>query len=528
MEGRELPIGWEVANGSDMFELVTSGSRGWAKYYSDDGQLFIRIGNLDHDSIELDLRDVQHVRPPVGSEGNRTRLEPNDILISITAELGMVALVPEGLGEAYVNQHVALARPSSEIDARFLAWYLASESDGKHQLLEAKRGATKVGLGLPDIRNLILPLAPLSEQRRIAAKLDTTLAAVDACRQRLDGVAAILKRFRQAVLAAATSGELTREWREERSREEAWQQKTIDQIANVGTGSTPLRSNPAFYDSSGIPWITSAATSVELITSASEFVTEEGQGASRLRIYPEGTLLVAMYGEGKTRGQVSELGIAATINQACAAIHDPIEPYLMPFIKIVLKANYLEMRILAEGGNQPNLNLSKIKQFPIALPSKDEVFEICDRVETFFSLADQLEARLTAARRIVERLTPALLAKAFRGELVPQDPGDEPASALLERIRAARQAEAGAGKPSRRGRPKAAANPDQLPLDAAPVPPDFLAGLLRECGPLSERALLAVSELEPQRFQQQLYGELESGTAREVQADGQLLLEAVG
>ena len=99
---------------------------------------------------------------------------------------------------------------------------------------------------------------------------------------------------------------------------------------------------------------------------------------------------------------------------------------------------------------------------------------------------------------------------------------------LLERIRATRQAEAGAGKPARRGRPKAVANPDQLPLDPAPVTPDFLAGLLRECGPLSERALLVASELEPERCEQQLFQELEKGTAREVQANGQVLLEAVG
>ncbi|QPN66251.1 restriction endonuclease subunit S [Synechococcus sp. CBW1006] len=138
----------------------------------------------------------------------------------------------------YVNQHVALARPSSEIEARFLAWYLASESDGKRQLLEAKRGATKVGLGLPDIRNLFLPLAPLNEQRRIAAKLDTTLPAVEACRQRLDGVAAILKRFRQAVLAAATSGELTREWREEIGKSlDAWTARTVgDVVTDIEAG----------------------------------------------------------------------------------------------------------------------------------------------------------------------------------------------------------------------------------------------------------------------------------------------------
>ena len=442
--------------------------------------------------------------------------------------VGKVAVARELPHESAFGAFLSAVRPLPALDGQYLFHFLRSDSV-QRQIRDGSSQTTNIAnISAGRLREIVAPVAPLDEQRRIAAKLDTTLAAVEACRQRLDGVAAILKRFRQSVLAAATSGELTREWREERSCEEAWQQKTIDQIANVGTGSTPLRSNPAFFDSSGIPWITSAATSAELITSASEFVTEEGQAASRLHIYPEGTLLVAMYGEGKTRGQVSELGIAATINQACAAIHDPIEPYLMPFIKIVLKANYLEMRILAEGGNQPNLNLSKIKQFPIALPSKDEVFEICDRVETFFTLADQLEARLTTARKVVDRLSPALLAKAFRGELVPQDPGDEPASVLLERILAARQAEAGAGKPSRRGRRKAATNSDQIAMDAAPVPLDFLAGLLRECGALNERALLAVSELEPQRFQQQLYRELESGTAREVQDNGQVLLEAVG
>jgi type I restriction enzyme S subunit len=164
----------------------------------------------------------------------------------------------------------------------------------------------------------------------------------------------------------------------------------------------------------------------------------------------------------------------------------------------------------------------------IQVPSLEEQSELIDRVETLFTLADQLEARLTAAHKVVDRLTPALLAKAFRGELVPQDPNDEPASVLLERIRAARQAEAGACKPSRRGRKKAATNPDQIAMKAAPVSADFLTGLLRECGALSERALLAVSELEPKRFQQQLYRELESGTAREVQDNGQVLLEAVG
>ena len=171
--------------------------------------------------------------------------------------------------------------------------------------------------------------------------------------------------------------------------------------------------------------------------------------------------------------------------------------------------------------------------YVIVVKQIEEQHEIVRRAQHLFTLADQLEARLHVARKVVDRLTPALLAKAFRGELVPQDPGDEPTSVLLERIRAARQAEAGAGKPSRRGRPKAAANPAPVDRNAAPapsepLPPDLLTQLLRECGALSERALLAVSELEPERFEQQLFRELEKGTAREVQANGQVLLEAVG
>jgi type I restriction enzyme S subunit len=145
-----------------------------------------------------------------------------------------------------------------------------------------------------------------------------------------------------------------------------------------------------------------------------------------------------------------------------------------------------------------------------------EMEQIVSMVQELFSLADHLDVKLATARKIVDRFTPALLAKAFRGELVPQDPSDEPASVLLERIRAARQAEAGGGKASGRGRKKAAASPEQSPLPAAPAPPpDLLAQLLQECGALSERALLAASELEPGRFRRQLALEVEAGNIRE-------------
>ena len=101
---------WEEKKGEDFFEYVTSGSRGWAKYYSDKGSIFIRMGNLNHGTIELDFSDIQYVELPDQVEGQRSKLQKNDILISITADVGMIALVREDM-DAYINQHVALARP---------------------------------------------------------------------------------------------------------------------------------------------------------------------------------------------------------------------------------------------------------------------------------------------------------------------------------------------------------------------------------------------------------------------------------
>jgi type I restriction enzyme, S subunit len=152
---------WPVVKSGELLSFVTSGSRGWARYYAESGALFLRIGNLDHDSVSLDLHDLQRVAPPAGAEGTRTKVQASDILISITADVGMVGLVPSTLGEAYINQHVALARPLPTVHPPYLAWCLTSPQ-AQRQFLKLQRGATKVGLGLDDIRAVDVP-PPLSQ-----------------------------------------------------------------------------------------------------------------------------------------------------------------------------------------------------------------------------------------------------------------------------------------------------------------------------------------------------------------------------
>lgn len=187
------------------FRFVTSGSRGWAKHYSADGPLFIRMGNLVRTSIRLRFEKVQHVRVPSHAEGRRTRLVPGDLLVSITADTGMIGVVPEGLGEAYVNQHVALARVKEALEPTFVAWYLTSPH-GQRMLNRNRRGATKAGLGLDDVRGVQVP--DLSEQAQVELcnVIEGELSKVESIEQQLQASRMRARVLRNAILQEGFAG----------------------------------------------------------------------------------------------------------------------------------------------------------------------------------------------------------------------------------------------------------------------------------------------------------------------------------
>jgi type I restriction enzyme, S subunit len=203
-----IPNTWKWKLSAELFDYVTSGSRGWAKYYSDSGPLFIRMGNLDHDTIYLDLKDTQKVNPPSGSEGIRTRLKPNDILVSITADVGMIGLVPNSLEEAYINQHIALARPKSDINPSFLAWFFASNA-ARSPLMKLQRGATKVGLGLEDITSVWVPIPSDKEQTEIVNFIESQFSNIQSLQLFILKNLNRSEHLRQSILQQAFTGRLT-------------------------------------------------------------------------------------------------------------------------------------------------------------------------------------------------------------------------------------------------------------------------------------------------------------------------------
>ena len=209
----ELPPGWVWATVEMVGEHVTSGSRGWAKYYAKSGSLFIRVGNFNRLTVDLDLQNLTFVRPPSGPEANRTRLQNGDLLLTITADVGMVGLVDErvldGYDDAYINQHVCLIRPTRIDVAPYISYALASEFVQK-QIEQKQYGATKKGLNLDDVKSLIFPLPPLDEQRRIVAEVERRLSVARRLEETVETNLRRLARLRQSILKAAFEGRLGR------------------------------------------------------------------------------------------------------------------------------------------------------------------------------------------------------------------------------------------------------------------------------------------------------------------------------
>jgi type I restriction enzyme, S subunit len=173
----ELPEGWEWCRVQDVAMFTTSGSRDWAKYYSETGALFVTMGNLSRGSYDLRLDTLRYVQPPQGGEGSRTKLEANDLLISITGDVGNLGLIPENFGEAYINQHTCLLRFMPECHDKYFPEFMRSPW-AKFQFEAPQRGI-KNSFRLSDVGEMLLPLPPKQERFRIALKIDELLRVCD-------------------------------------------------------------------------------------------------------------------------------------------------------------------------------------------------------------------------------------------------------------------------------------------------------------------------------------------------------------
>jgi type I restriction enzyme, S subunit len=460
--------------------------------------------------------DISTRRPLSEVQKGYTSFQAGDVLfakITPCMENGKLAIVPpldNGIGFGSTEFHVVRSR--ANVAPKWLAYFLSQSEFRKFARRHMTGTAGQLRVATPWLAKATLPLAPTAEQTRIVDKLEELLSGLDAGVAELKAAQEKLAQYRQSLLKAAVEGQLTAAWREENSEPEedgaqllarilckrrarweakqlakfraqgkappkSWKEKypepmaperadrpmlpvgwswaTIDQLADVGTGVTPLRSRTQYFQSGTIPWVTSGALNDEFVSAAKEYVTELAAMECRLELYPAGSLLVAMYGEGKTRGKCAELLFPATINQAIASlVFAPEANACKDHVKMFLLKSYEQMRERASGGVQPNLNLQIIKSIAIPLPPVSEQVEIARSVSEQLGQAQQQVDAVRHALRQSAAQRKNILKAAFSGQLVPQDPNDEPASVLLERIRAER---AEREKPPKTRNPRAAA-----------------------------------------------------------------------
>jgi type I restriction enzyme S subunit len=205
-----VPEGWEVKRLRTLARHVTSGSRGWSRYAADYGPLFIRIGNLTRTSIALDLREKVSLSLPkrLLGEAGRTRVQPNDILLSITAYIGSVAVIGADIDEAYVSQHVACCRLRGDVASpKWVGYVLLSPVGQTHGTL-CMYGGTKQGLSLDDVKNYVVVLPPRDEQNVLVTKIETETANIDAEIRMVERQIALIQEFRTRLIADVVTGKL--------------------------------------------------------------------------------------------------------------------------------------------------------------------------------------------------------------------------------------------------------------------------------------------------------------------------------
>lgn len=407
-----LPKEWKRVRLGDVCKLK-NGFAFKSNDYVNEGIPILRISDIKTGSVRVD----RSVRVVLKKEYEEYVVLENDILVAMSGATTGKFGIYKSTDKAYQNQRVGKFQilDKKKLENEFLFYQLHAL---KRQIEKDAYGGAQPNISSGKIEAMEILLPPKAIQQAIVSKIEEFFSELDKGIENLRTAQQQLKTYRQAVLKWAFEGRLTNENVKDGVLPKGWKMVSIEEIATVGTGATPLKSRSDYYGGN-IAWVTSGALNDEYVREATDFVTEKAVKETNLSVYPKHTLLVAMYGEGKTRGKCSELLIEACTNQAIAAIYfdenqEPVKPYL----KYFLLKNYTDVRKKSSGGVQPNLNLSIIKKLQFPLATFKEQRAIINEIESRLSVADKMEESITQSLQQAEGLRQSILKKAFEGRLI--------------------------------------------------------------------------------------------------------------
>ena len=431
---RELPEGWEWTELSTISSVVTGKTPSTTNEGFWNGNIpFVTPSQID--SFGKITPTNRHLTV-LGSAQARIVPENSTLAVCI-GTVGKIGLLDR---PSVINQQINAIVVSNFISNKFL--YYWSQYFLRPWIIENASATVNASiLNKSRLESAPVVLPPLNEQKRIADRLDQLLTRIDKTKAHLNRIPPLLKRFRQSVLAAATSGKLTADWREENSLNQ-WLDTTIGELTTEIRYGTSKKCD---YEPQATPVLRIPNISDGQIRHKDMKFAEFDNSELKKLALSEGDILVI-----RSNGSLSLVGKTALVSEkengflfAGYLIRLRMKQGIAnpKFISLHISSpsvqDVIEITARSTSGVN-NINTEEIKALEISLPTLEEQQEIIRRVEALFAKADRIEAQYKNARQQVDRLTPALLAKAFRGELVPQDPNDESASVLLERVKEAR------------------------------------------------------------------------------------------
>jgi len=467
-----LPKRWMMTT---LGEICSKPQYGWTCIAEKIGNVkYLRTSDISEGTIGWDSVPCCREIP---SDIEKYRVHRDDILVARAGSVGISYRITDVPYDAVFASYLIRFNALEGVEARYIEHYLKSDNYWR-SISEFTAGIAVPNVNASKLASLEIPLPPLSEQRRIVTKLEKLLGKVDACQKRLEKIPVIIKRFRQAVLTVACSGRLTTDWREKnpnvkpasevlgrilKDRDKikrkvkkvsetdnldvpfdipsTWALCVFDDLAAARPNA--IKAGPfgsSLTKSCYVPKGFKVYGQEQVINGDPNFggyyISEEKFNELRSCEVSTGDILVSLVG---TIGKVLVIpkqfqpGI---INPRLAkfSLHSSIvRGYITNYLLSPIVKNILLQQ--SHGGTMKILNLGIMRALPITLPPLPEQHEIVRRVEALFALADQIEARYKKVKAYADKLTQSILAKAFRGELVPQNPNDEPASELLKRLR---------------------------------------------------------------------------------------------
>ena len=409
---KELPKDWKWAKLRETGKIISGGTPSTAIHEYWNGNInWISPADLTGYKQKTIIKGAKSITE-FGLTKSSARLMPKgSVLFSSRAPIGYVVIAAD---ELCTNQGFKSIIPNQDVDSSFLYYFLKS---AKRMAEDVASGTTFKEISLVKFSELNIPIPPKLIQQAIVSKIEELFSGLDKGIENLRTAQQQVKTYRQAVLKWAFEGRLTNENVKDGELPKGWKIVSIKDIATVGTGATPLKSRSDYYGGN-IAWVTSGALNDEYVNEATDFVTQKAVKETNLSVYPKHTLLVAMYGEGKTRGKCSELLIEACTNQAIAAIYfDENQERIQPYLKYFLLKNYTDVRKKSSGGVQPNLNLGIIKELKFPFAPLKEQKKIIQEIESRLSVADKIEESITQSLQQAEGLRQSILKKAFEGKI---------------------------------------------------------------------------------------------------------------